>query len=149
MRSVSAGARALPFTAGETIVREGETTSSMFVIASGRAAVSVAAGTAASQKLALLDPGSAFGEISLLTGEPRTATVRAIEESLLIEIDKATLAPILRANPSLVEKLDAIILERRRHTAGKLDSVRGTSAGEEAEPLRQRIARFFGLKGLA
>ena len=42
----------------------------------GGPAVSVAAGTAASQKLALLDPGSAFGEISLLTGEPRTATVR-------------------------------------------------------------------------
>jgi len=146
---VAAGSRALPFTAGETIVREGETTSSMFVIAFGRAAVSVAAGTAVSQKLALLDPGSTFGEISLLTGEPRTATVRAIEESLLVEIDKATLAPILRANPSLVEKLDAIILERRRHTAGRLDDVRDATAGEEPQPLRARIARFFGLKGLA
>jgi small-conductance mechanosensitive channel/CRP-like cAMP-binding protein len=145
---LSAGARALPFAAGETIVREGDTTSSMFVIASGRAAVSVASGTAQSQKLALLEPGSGFGEISLLTGEPRTATVRAIEESLLVEIDKATLAPVLRANPSLVEKLDAIILERRRHTAGTLDSARA-AAGEEPEPLRARIARFFGLRGLA
>jgi len=146
---LAAGARALPFTAGETIVREGEATSSMFLIASGRAAVSVASGTQASQKLALLEPGSAFGEISLLTGEPRTASVRAIEESLLVEIDKATLAPILRANPSLVEKLDAIILERRRQTAGRLDTARGAAAEDEPQPLRARIARFFGLKGLA
>ncbi len=145
---LSAGARALPFTAGETIVREGETTSSMFLIASGRASVSVAAGTAQSQKLAMLDPGSSFGEISLLTGEPRTATVRAVEESLLVEIDKGTIAPILLANPSLVEKLDAIILERRRETAGRLDSARGAAVGEEPQALRARIARFFGLKGL-
>jgi small-conductance mechanosensitive channel/CRP-like cAMP-binding protein len=146
---LSRGARALRFTAGETIVREGDGTSSMFVIASGRAAVSAQGDTSESQKVALLEPGSSFGEISLLTGEPRTATVRAVEEALLVEIDKSTLAPILRANPSLVEKLDAIILERRRQTAGRLGSVPGGPGAGEPSPLRARIARFFGLKGLA
>ena len=145
---LGAGARVLRFAAGETVVREGDATSSMFLIASGRAAVSVKGDSAGSQKVALLEAGTAFGEISLLTGEPRTATVRAIDESVLVEIDKATLAPILRANPSLVEKLDAIILERRRHTAGWLGQVR-SGIESEPQPLRGRIARFFGLKGLA
>jgi small-conductance mechanosensitive channel/CRP-like cAMP-binding protein len=142
------GARLSRFTEGEIVVREGDSTSSMFLIAAGRAAVSVHAGEAsASRKLAILEPGSAFGEISLLTGEPRLATVRALTETTLIEIDKATVAPLLRANPSLVEKLDAIILERRRHTSRERAAADGKAGAPEPESLRDKIARFFGLKG--
>ena len=97
----------------------------------------------------MLEPGSAFGEISLLTGEPRLATVRTLEESVLVEIDKATLAPILQANPSLVDKLDAIVLERRRQTAGQLENAREGAPHETPVSLRTKIARFFDLKGLA
>ncbi len=146
---LSEGARTLRFGPGETIVHEGDATSSMFLVASGRVAVSVKGAADDSQKVAMLDPGSAFGEISLLTGEPRTASVRCVEEAVLVEIDKATLGPILQANPSLVEKLDAIILERRRLTAGHRDSARSGLGEAEPQALRARIARFFGLKGLA
>ncbi len=142
------GARRLRFAAGEVVVREGDTTSSMFLIADGRVAISVHGEGAASQKVAVLEPGAAFGEISLLTGEPRLATARAVIESTLIEIDKDTIAPLLRANPSLVEKLDAIIQERRRQTADRLVSTRDGVSPEEPESLRHKIARFFGLKGL-
>jgi small-conductance mechanosensitive channel/CRP-like cAMP-binding protein len=146
---VAAGARLLRYGEGETVVREGETGSSMFLIASGRAAVSVRDRTDASQKVAVLEPGSEFGEISLLTGEPRLATVRALEETVVVEIDKATLAPILHGNPSLVEKLDAVERDRRRQTAGRLDGATGTAPADEPESMRTMIARFFGLKGLA
>jgi CRP-like cAMP-binding protein len=120
----------------------------MFLIETGLVAISVKGEAAASQKVAILEPGAGFGEISLLTGEPRLATARAATEATLIEIDKDTLAPLLRANPSLVEKLDAIIQERRRSTADWLDSARGATPSGEPESLRARIARFFGLKGL-
>ena len=62
--------------------------------------------------------------------------------------DKETLATVLVANPSLVEKLDAVIRERRRHTARELVQGREGQAAEEPESLRGKIARFFGLKGL-
>lgn len=149
-RELAAGARLHTFGEGETVVREGDSTSSMFLIASGRAAVSVrgvAGGAPGSQKLAVLEPGSAFGEISLLTGEPRLATVRALSEAALVEIDKATLAPVLESNPSLVEKLDAIIRERRRSTSAQRAAVDGVPA-VEPESLRGKIARFFGLRGI-
>jgi small-conductance mechanosensitive channel/CRP-like cAMP-binding protein len=142
------GARRLRFAEGEVVVREGDTTSSMFLIAEGRVAISVHGEGSASQKVAVLEAGSAFGEISLLTGEPRLATARAVTESTLIEIDKDTIAPLLRANPSLVEKLDAIIQERRRQTADYLVSTRDGTSPEGPESLRHKIARFFGLKGL-
>ncbi len=134
---------------GETVVHEGDATSSMFLIARGRVGISVHGEGGTSQKLAALDAGSSFGEISLLTGEPRLATVRAITEATLVEIGKATVAPILEANPSLVEKLDRIILERRRHTARERRDSRDAVSNDEPTSLAGKIARFFGLKGSA
>jgi small-conductance mechanosensitive channel/CRP-like cAMP-binding protein len=136
------------FAEGETIVREGDTTSSMFLLAQGQVVISAHGEGSTTRKLAVLDPGTAFGEISLLTGEPRLATARAVGEATLVEIDKATLAPILEANPSLVEKLGTVIAERRRRTADRLGDQPSPAAAAEDVSLRSRIARFFGLKGL-
>jgi CRP-like cAMP-binding protein len=118
----------------------------MFVIASGRAGVSIHADSGGSRGVASLQPGQAFGEISLLTGEPRLATVRALSELELVEIDKATLAPILEDNPSLVDELEEIIVARRQQTADRADET--SQVTEMPESLRSKIARFFGLKGL-
>jgi small-conductance mechanosensitive channel/CRP-like cAMP-binding protein len=145
-RRLAEGARFVRFTQGETVVHEGDTTSSMFLIANGRAGVSIHADSGGSRGVASLDAGQAFGEISLLTGEPRLASVRALTELQLVEIDKATLAPILEANPSLVEKLEEIIIARRQQTADRLDEA--SQATEMPESLRTKIAHFFGLKGL-
>ena len=147
-QALAAGARLLRFGAGETVVREGDSGESMFLLADGRVGVSAHGRAEESQRVALLEAGSAFGEISLLTGAPRLATVRTLEESVLVEIDKTTLAPILEKNPSLVDGLDAVVLERRQQTSGQLAKVRGEE-DEPEESLRTRIARFFDLKGLA
>src|SRR5205814_1266065 len=64
------------FGAGERIVRQGDKGDSCYVVDRGRAAVYVADG-ASERLVALLEPGALFGEMSLLTGEPRSATVRA------------------------------------------------------------------------
>jgi small-conductance mechanosensitive channel/CRP-like cAMP-binding protein len=134
---------------GETIVQEGERGSSMFLVQAGSVGVSIHGSAGDSRRLAVLQTGSAFGEISLLTGEPRTATVRCLTEATLVEIDKATLSPILEANPSLVESLDATIRERRKGAADLLDTMRAEPEKEpEKEPLSVRIARFFSLRGM-
>ena len=145
---VADGARERRFAAGETIVREGDRGSSMFVVESGRLGVSVHGKVGQSQRLAVLEAGAAFGEISLLTGDPRSATVRALTEATLLEIDKSTISPILRENPSLCGMLELTMQERLKRAADALQA-----AGGEAEqaadktPLSLRIARFFGLKG--
>jgi len=145
---VADGARERRYTAGETIVGEGDQGFSMFLVESGQLGVSVHGSAGQSQRLAVLEPGAAFGEISLLTGQPRTATVRALTEANLLEIDKATLSPILRENPSLCGMLELTMQERRKHAADALESARGeTERTEDRTPLRLKIARFFGLKG--
>ena len=141
------GARERRFASGETIVREGDRGSSMFIVESGRLGVSAHGTVGQSQKLAVLEPGSAFGEISLLTGGTRTATVRALTEATLLEIDKSTLSPVLRENPSIVGMLELTMQERRKRSADALEAARGGEGDrtEDRTPLRHRIARFFGL----
>ena len=68
-------------------------------------------------------------------------------EATLLEIDKTTLLPILRENPSIVGMLELTMQERRKRSADALEAARGeTDRTEDRTPLRQRIARFFGLK---
>jgi small-conductance mechanosensitive channel/CRP-like cAMP-binding protein len=141
------GARERRYAAGEVVVNEGDRTCSMFVIESGRAGVTVHPSPGDSRRLAVLEPGSAFGEISLLTGEPRTATVRTLTETVLIEIDKPTLGPILERTPALCEVLETIMQERRRGATDLVEATRAQALQPEPEiPLAERIARFFGLR---
>ena len=133
---------------GEIIVRQGDRTSSMFVVASGRAGVTIHGAAGDTRNLAVLEPGSAFGEISLLTGEPRTATVRALTETVVVEIEKGTLEPIVRENPGLCDALETVIAERRREAADLFDATREEMAkGPGRRALANRIARFFGVEG--
>jgi small-conductance mechanosensitive channel len=145
IQAITAGAVERRYAVGETIVREGDPGSSMFLIQAGRCGVTGRGDLDDSQHLALLEPGMAFGEIALLTGEPRTATVRTMIETTLVEVRKETLAPILEGNPALVEKLDATMKGRLRHAANIFDATRETQRVEVQEPLAARIRRFFGL----
>ncbi|MDQ6894961.1 MAG: mechanosensitive ion channel family protein [Acidobacteriota bacterium] len=142
---IAAGAAERRYAPDEIIVREGDGTSSMFVVATGRAGVSIHGAGGESRKLAILEPGSAFGEISLLTGERRTATVRALEESVVVEIDKATLEPILRESPDLCHSFERVIGERRKGVADSFEASRGELRAPQRAPLAERISRFFGL----
>jgi small-conductance mechanosensitive channel len=143
---IADGARERRYAPGETIVREGDRSSSMFLIERGSVGVSIHGALGESRELTVLGAGAAFGEISLLTGEPRTATVRAATETSLVEIEKESLAPILREHPELVQELEATMEERRRHAAGEFDASRGAMGRMEGPlPLAERIARFFGL----
>ncbi len=143
---LAAGAVERRYAPDEIIVREGDGTSSMFVVAAGRAGVSIHGAGGDSRKLAILDAGEAFGEISLLTGEPRTATVRSLMETVLLEIDKKTLEPILRESPELCGAFQTVIEERRRGAADVLESSREELGRvQHRVALADRIARFFGL----
>jgi small-conductance mechanosensitive channel len=143
---LASGAAERRFGPDEIIVREGDSTSSMFVIEAGRAAVTIHGASGDSRGITLLDPGAAFGEISLLTGVPRTATVRALTEVVAIEITKDTLLPVLEDNPDLCETFDSVIEERRRHASALFEATREELERTPAGPITALIARFFGLK---
>jgi small-conductance mechanosensitive channel/CRP-like cAMP-binding protein len=144
---IAAGSFERRYAPDEIIVRIGDNTSSMFVVATGRVGVSIHGASGESRKLAILPPGHSFGEISLLTGEPRMATVRALEESIMVEIGKDTLEPILRECPELATSFERVMDERRKGASDLFEASRDElGRASERTPLAERISRFFGLK---
>jgi small-conductance mechanosensitive channel len=137
-------AHARVFAPGESIVRQGQKGKSMFVI--HRGAVDVQLKEEGTMKsLRKLREGDFFGEMGLLTGEPRTATVIAEEETEVLEIDNLCLKPILEENPELVTGLSQIIAERRE-ALDKLESETEDRKIKNKASVFNSIRKFFGLK---
>ena len=103
-------ARSALYAEGEAIVREGDQGSSMFVVRTGAATVTLAG---ADGEIARLGRGGFFGEMSLLTGEPRTATVTAATDCELLEIGADAFRRVVLPDPAVVERITAAVGARR------------------------------------
>jgi small-conductance mechanosensitive channel/CRP-like cAMP-binding protein len=114
LRRLASAARDQLFGHGERIVREGEPGRSLFVIASGQ--VAVLSGPT-QHEVAALDAGNYFGEMSLLTGEPRSATVAARGDCRVFEIDADTFRGVAEANPLVLEQVGLAAVTRRNELA--------------------------------
>lgn len=101
--------------AGTAVIREGDAGDEMFVIMTGSVRV-ITGPQQAPVELAQLKRGAFFGEVSVLTGRPRTATVLAVDDVELIAFGKPALEPILRKYPR-VRKLMQVVVEGRVRTA--------------------------------
>jgi len=100
MAQVAALTSPAELAAGTILTRQGAAGGLAFVIASGRAEV-----TRQGKRLATLGPGDVVGELSLIDGQPRSATVKALTDLEVLEIDGRDLAKLLRKAPSVTRKL--------------------------------------------
>ncbi len=97
---------------GERLIHEGDAGDSMFVMLRGTATVSVARnGTGV--RVGVMRQGDCFGEFSLLTGEPRSATVRAENDCEVLEIGKPVMAEVLRESPECLTALSELLAKRK------------------------------------
>ena len=103
---------------GDVIITEGEPGSSMYVIAQGEVKVYTrgAGGSSGSVYLAKLGEGDFFGEVSVLTGKPRTATITASKPTELLRLDKEKLDTALAKYPGIRKVLDDFYKKRAKHT---------------------------------
>ncbi len=102
------------YTAGEVIMRQGDTSRELFVIERGEVAVLLARpGEADAIAVARLGPGSLFGEMALVTGVQRQATVRAVTACELVEVGPEAMQGVLATSPTLAERLSAVLAERQ------------------------------------
>ncbi len=113
VRALAERARLLEFAAQDAIVREGEPGDSMYLIERGAVLVRRAHGRSV-RTLAELGIGAYFGEMSLLTGELRSATVIAKTDARALIIPKTAVQPILEARPKLAESFAEVVEERSR-----------------------------------
>ena len=149
LRAAAAGFKQLHYAAGERIIEEGEGGDSFFVIDRGEVEVMKNLG-GAPRRLARLMEGQFFGEMALLTGERRAASVVARTDVDLFSIDKAGFQGVLAANPAVAVDISTILAERREalsQAQGDLTvplEVSG-STGELSRRILDRIRDYFGL----
>ena len=116
--ALAAAAQRVDFDRGTVLIRERDSGDSMFVVMHGTVAVSVR-DSGMDRSVATLHPGDIVGEMSLLTGAPRAATVTAQSPVVAMEIDRSAVKPLLTQEPALFERF-AAMLEKRQVELDKL-----------------------------
>ncbi len=110
--SLAACLRRAAFGHGEEIIRQGEQGDSLFVILQGRVEVLVASG-GQEEVVDTLGAGNFFGEMSLLTGAPRSATVRAVDDVDVVPVTVEAFRRIVATNPTVLEAMTGVVSRRR------------------------------------
>ncbi len=136
--------RRLAVPAGEIIVRQDDSGDSLFLIAEGVVSVSVRVKeTNETLELARLGAGDFFGEMALLSGEPRTTTIIAHTGSELFEITRDDFAPFLEKTPDFLESLNKYMVLRKEDTQVKMTS--SMVSGEDEDTFSKRLMRRVGM----
>jgi|CXWL01.1.fsa_nt_gi small-conductance mechanosensitive channel/CRP-like cAMP-binding protein len=131
---------------GEAVVRIGQEGNSMYVIIRGSVKVQIPENDYL-KTIGSLRENDFFGEMSLLTGEPRSANVVAIEESEVLRIDKSGLKPIFESNPTLVETIGELVEERRTLLRKTAEEAEENALHETSKKSMMRsIRKFFGIR---
>jgi CRP-like cAMP-binding protein len=124
----------------ERIIIQGREGSSLFMVGDGSLEALVRQANGTDQVVNQIKKGDLIGEFSLLTGAPRSATVRAVDGAVVYEIGKSQYEPIIRSRPELIDQLVAI-MQKRLEVMRKQREL--YEAGIETANLSQRIRRFF------
>lgn len=125
-RTLSERGRLRTFETGEALMRQGEEADAMYVILSGKVRVERdASGHPSPALLAELGPNDVVGEIGVLDGGARTATVTALEQTRALELHRTLLAVVLLQYPDVASELLKTLSRRLRSTDEILDTLSG------------------------
>jgi CRP-like cAMP-binding protein/small-conductance mechanosensitive channel len=147
--TVAQGLKHAPFAKGDIITHQGAIAHWLYMLTEGEAEVYLETPSQPRRKLSTLLPGNYFGEMGLMTGAPRTATVIATTDAECYQLDKATFETILKNRPELAEEISKTLVSRRFG----LDSLQhDLDADSRAQEMSQqhldmltKISNFFGL----
>ncbi len=132
------------FAPKESIVRAGEEGHSMFVVHSG--SVNILIGEQGQMhNVSILHEGDIFGEMSLFTGEPRSATVTAAEETEVLEIGHSALKPLFVNNPDLAGSISKTIADRHLELHAKKQEGAPPDSDIVSSGIFNSIKKFFRL----
>jgi small-conductance mechanosensitive channel len=101
------------FELNAVLIRQGEAASSMFIILEGAARITIASSDEAQREVSVLSTGDIVGEMSLMTGANRSATVTAMTRITAIEITKEPIAELLRQSPELLLSFSQVLSQRQ------------------------------------
>ncbi len=135
-----------PFGRGEAMTREGALDDGLYMIVSGEASVQIGAD---GLEVARLQAGQFFGEMSLMTGEKRSATVVAMTDVVTYRLDKEAFEELMRSRPEISETVAEILAERRMRLDAARDQMDDGARSRKRQSTKQdilgRIRGFFNV----
>ncbi len=141
-----------PMAQGDLATKQGEPSESLYILARGQVGVfrdGDDAGVRTRQRLGTLSAPQYFGEMGLLTGQARMATILAESEVLCYRLDKNRFEAIIRARPEIADAMSQTVVARQAANDATLASLsadaRARATGSKASELVRRIRDFFGL----
>jgi small-conductance mechanosensitive channel/CRP-like cAMP-binding protein len=132
--------------AGNAVVRQGDSGDSLFIVQEGLLVATIGANGAGTE-VGRIRPGQFFGEMSLLTGAARSATVTPMVDSKVYEVDREIIAPILQDRPEIAALMSRVLAERELANAPKLATPTQMVDARDslAQQLLGHITAFFRL----
>jgi len=150
LRSLANRLKYKPFARGSVITKQGTPAQHwLFIIINGEAEVSLEGENGERRVLNVLSKGDFFGEMSLMTGAPRVASVIAKTDMECYRLDKEAFEEFMMARPSIAEEVAQILVERREQLDDALHHFNDETRHKAIEPQRSEVLatvkRFFGL----
>lgn len=143
-------AKPAPFVRGEVVTRQGAKANWLYVLMSGEIEVRVVSVDGMERRVAVLEAPSFFGEMALMTGAPREATVIAMTDVECLRVDKDDFRKILTLRPELVDEISSTLAQRRVELEAVRDNLDADSKLRRVVSERSRILAsikdFFGLR---
>lgn len=128
------------FVRGEAITRQGAEAHWLYIIAEGDADVEISH-DGREQKVATLRAGDLFGEMGLMTGEPRKATVSARTEVVCYRLDREEFVEILRRRPEIAEQISMILAKRTVELEAVREKLDQSAQGERVRKVQGALLR--------
>lgn len=134
--------------AGVPLLRQGDPGDSLFILREGVLEVRVAKAQQPETVVGRIKPGDFFGEMSLLLGDPRAATVVPMVDSMVMEISREAMTHLMHSRPDLASYLAEVLAERQTSTATKLATAQTSAEPSQSlfDQLTNRISTFFGVR---
>lgn len=142
-RGLARRMRSVQYGAGETVVKQGEQGETFYIVAEGEVNVRVRGQDGMDRKLATLHRGNFFGEMSLLTGDPRSATIVAKTDTLLLAIEREGFRETLLAHPDIARQMAEILSHRASEIAAA--QADGAVQTKETGRILGRLRELFKL----
>jgi small-conductance mechanosensitive channel/CRP-like cAMP-binding protein len=131
---LAAAVRLAPFEQGDTLIRQGDTDHDLFLLVEGGVDVLVQV-DGREVSVARMQAGDYFGEMSLLTGEARSATIRATTGGAAYRLGREAIAPLLESDSALMDLLSRNLAERNLSRRAKAAEAHGESPEQKQESL--------------
>ncbi len=134
------------------ICKQGQPGDSLFLVVEGVLEVSVTGSSGERIVLARIEPGSYVGEMSLLTGAPRSADVAARSAAYVLEVRSEFIKPILETRPELADSMALVMVQRQRaleQATSASNVVRTTDLRALVGQIANRIKAFFSIRKTA